>query len=327
MTRQGLRIDVEDVWLYYHHIENMKKLGLGKGDYCARYGLDPNKFGNMKYAILYCKEGSRARYDRMIKLIDEFDMVDADVTIAEFCRKHRLKKSDFYTAQRHREFTWLILKRIAEGHPPPELLEAGVDINLADPKLANQVIAITDDLRIEHPPVVDPETLDEPTLFDDFEHLATDDPPETPVFIDEPEDIGKLTLSLSDFISKRKLSEPTPEVHFDEADEFDRLSREYDEPSEEEEQVPAKRGRKPKVLESEDISDPKEPMKFFALNSPIPLDHPKEGEQAQILPAEPEVQLKGNRIELTFTKTVRLTAAPDTPHDKLLSIINLLKDL
>lgn len=327
-----MKIDPDDIWLWYHHLENASKLNMNRGEYCSRYGLDPKRYGNVRYNMRYCKEANPKRYAKMMEFCEEFDKVKGTIPMGQFCKSHRIKKDDLYVAIRHREYTWIILDRIAKNHPVPELKEVEKPVP-----------------EVERPPAVEePQTLDEPTVFETFDNLATDSPVETPVFVDEPpkaDDIiapkeviekwremrEKPKLTLSDFISKAKLAEEVPEVHFDEAEEFERLSREYDEPSYEETPIPAKRGRKSKVLDSEDIPEEKEPMKFFTLQTPAPLTMHAEGlpsitEELKPEPL-PEVIVKGNLIELTFTKTVRFTAAPDTPHDKLLDIINLLKDL
>jgi len=367
----GLRFDEDEVWLYYHHVENYKKLKMIKGAYCDKFGLNKVKFGNMKYVIGYCKAKSLSRYRRMMALLDEFDKAVDDITVKDFCKSHRVSTDDFYVASRHREFTWIILKRVAENYPAPELIEVvplqpEVDVNLADPELATQevmvpdmgiepieLVGIADDPAlarkrglfemisiVEEPesheiqpnpevipeeitrePIINPEKLDEIAVFDPFEHLAVD------------EEVVKPKFTLSDFISKRKLSENlTP-------DEPINTDSELDESSDEEVVPPAKRSRKPKALEFDVADEPHQPMKFFALNTPQVsktvddgIGRIGEGSWSDRAPApnvhsEPEIQLKGNRIELTFTKTVRLTAAPDTPQAQLLDIINLLKDL
>lgn len=218
-----IKVDHDDVWEWYHHLENAKNMGLSKADYCNRYGLNKIKFGNIKYIFNYCNSASPERFKKMMEFVDKRD--SSDLNLSDFCKANRIKKDDFYTACKHREYKYSVLKRIAENHPVPELKEP--------------------ELKIEAP----------------------------------------------------------------QAEE------------------------EPEVVEEK-------PLTFIALNTNPGASSavdPKAGQVGEgawsdaAIPAnvhiEPEIHLKGNRIELTFTKTVRLTATPDTPHQKLLDIITLLKDL
>lgn len=240
-----IKVDHDDVWEWYHHLENAKNMGLSKADYCNRYGLNKIKFGNIKYIFNYCNSASPERFKKMMEFVDKRDSSDSsDLSLSDFCKANRIKKDDFYTACKHREYKYSVLKRIAENHPVPELKEP--------------------ELKIE--------ALSAP--------------------------VGLL--------SKKKLYEKESAPQAEE---------------------------QPEVVEEK-------PLTFIALNTNPGASsavNPKDGQVGEgawsdaAIPAsvhiEPEIHLKGNRIELTFTKTVRLTATPDTPHQKLLDIITLLKDL
>lgn len=317
-----MKIDEDEVWLWYHHLENVKATGLAKGEYCDLYGLNKIRYGNFKYILNYCKDTSPERYKVMMAAAIEWEKLKGTMTMKEFCKPRRIKKDDLYVAMKHQEVKYIILKRIADKVDPPNLGQpAPMEIEEEVPVAAEM---LSDD-PIGHKDVIEKwrEMRDKPGL------------------------------SLSDFISQRKLAElpepePEPEVPNDEPEPEAEPSEEpveaieaveAEEPEEVEAVEAPRRGRKPKSLEEyqQDVDQPKEPMKFFTIAPPVSqtIDDGigRIGESnwskslAPNIHPEPEIQLKGNRIELTFTKTVRLSAAPDTPQAQLIDIITLLKDL
>ncbi len=120
---KGTNYTDDDIWFWYSHHENIKKLNIGTAGYCRRFQIEYKKLINFKYRLVFKSESNPVEYERLILEAQKFK--ESGLSKMTYCKTFGVVRFDLDDTVRHLRYKNKIDKLSKENalinfvEPPP----------------------------------------------------------------------------------------------------------------------------------------------------------------------------------------------------------------